>query len=323
MKEKETNWAIVGAGVSSCFLAHLLQKTGKAKVTLFEKSRGLGGRCAVKRHPVYGTFNHGAQFFTNKKPELQPYFAELKEQDLLQKFPGRLGYYKQQNIFEEAEAKERFVGKPAMNSFIKYWAHKARVQLDCTIEKIDLTKQGWCLTNQDNQNYEGFDICVLSVPYPQGIGFWKQHSQGQVPKPDFHPCWALMLITENTDLQYSSAFVKSDLISWYSSTLCHKSQRKWVIHSNPEWSEQNFAVDESQIIKKLITELNRILNKKLNINDSSCHRWRYASNEINQREAAVWDKEKKLGFMGDWLLGGRIENAMTSAMSLYRQSLYF
>ena len=54
MKEKTTHWAIVGAGVSACFLAYLLQKKGKAKVTLFEKSRGFGGRCAVKRHPIYG-----------------------------------------------------------------------------------------------------------------------------------------------------------------------------------------------------------------------------------------------------------------------------
>ena len=82
----------------------------------------------------------------------------------------------------------------------------------------------------------------------------------------------------------------------------------------------NFTVDESIITKKLVTKLNRILNKKININHSSCHRWRYASNEINQQEAALWDKEKKLGFMGDWLLGGRVENAMTSAMSLYQQS---
>ena len=180
--------------------------------------------------------------FHNKNPELQPYFTELKKQSLIQKFPGNLGYYKQQNLFEEAEAKERFVGKPAMNSFVKYWARNVRVKLNCTIEKIDSIKSNWRLIDKTGQSYDSFDACVLGVPYPQGINIWKQHSQQQVPKPDFHPCWALMLVTENIDLQYSSAFVKSDLISWYSSIPYGKSQRKWVIHSNSQWSKQTLRL---------------------------------------------------------------------------------
>ena len=41
--------AIIGAGISGSFLAHLFSQNKNVEVSIFEKSRGSGGRCAVKR----------------------------------------------------------------------------------------------------------------------------------------------------------------------------------------------------------------------------------------------------------------------------------
>mgnify|MGYP001382774367 CR=1 FL=1 len=54
--------AIVGAGMAGVACARTLVQAGH-RVTLFEKSRGAGGRMATRRSE-FGGFDHGAQFFT-------------------------------------------------------------------------------------------------------------------------------------------------------------------------------------------------------------------------------------------------------------------
>jgi len=54
--------AVVGAGMAGITCARTLQQAGH-QVTVFEKSRGLGGRMAT-RDSAFGSFDHGAQYFT-------------------------------------------------------------------------------------------------------------------------------------------------------------------------------------------------------------------------------------------------------------------
>lgn len=58
--------AIIGAGMAGIAAASQLQQRG-AHVEIFEKSRGLGGRCATKRWQEQ-TMDHGAQDFTQRDP---------------------------------------------------------------------------------------------------------------------------------------------------------------------------------------------------------------------------------------------------------------
>ncbi|MBT4205492.1 MAG: NAD(P)-binding protein, partial [Proteobacteria bacterium] len=57
------NIAIIGAGLSGLVAAQQLGSV--AHVTIFEKSKGVGGRIATRRSGLY-SFDHGAQFFTPK-----------------------------------------------------------------------------------------------------------------------------------------------------------------------------------------------------------------------------------------------------------------
>ena len=55
--------AIIGAGLSGLVAARRLEKVANA--TIFENSKGVGGRIATRRSGIY-SFDHGAQFFTPK-----------------------------------------------------------------------------------------------------------------------------------------------------------------------------------------------------------------------------------------------------------------
>lgn len=58
--------AIVGAGTAGLAAAQRLRKPDLV-ITLFDKSRGLGGRMATRRIEDL-QFDHGAQYFTAKGP---------------------------------------------------------------------------------------------------------------------------------------------------------------------------------------------------------------------------------------------------------------
>jgi len=59
--------AIIGAGMAGVSAGRLLADRGHT-VTLLEKSRGCGGRCATKRWEGH-IVDHGAQYFTMRHPD--------------------------------------------------------------------------------------------------------------------------------------------------------------------------------------------------------------------------------------------------------------
>ncbi|MFN3164316.1 MAG: FAD-dependent oxidoreductase, partial [Pseudohongiellaceae bacterium] len=65
--------AIVGAGLAG--IAAARQLAPLADVTVFEKSRGPGGRMATRRAGDF-QFDHGAQFFTARTESFRSLLAE-------------------------------------------------------------------------------------------------------------------------------------------------------------------------------------------------------------------------------------------------------
>jgi renalase len=61
-KNTQRHFAIIGAGMAGITAARTLIEAGH-KVTVFEKSKGAGGRMSTRRTEL-GSFDHGAQYFT-------------------------------------------------------------------------------------------------------------------------------------------------------------------------------------------------------------------------------------------------------------------
>jgi len=64
---EKLNIAIIGAGIAGLACATRLQQAGH-NVSVFEKSRGLGGRMSPRRTDQWQC-DHGAQYFTARTPE--------------------------------------------------------------------------------------------------------------------------------------------------------------------------------------------------------------------------------------------------------------
>ena len=88
--------AIIGAGISAITIAHNLKDI--ADVSLFEKSRAVGGRMAVRHSGPY-EFDHGAQFFTAKSENFNNFLAPLIKKNVIQQWDARFAEFKNNKIF--------------------------------------------------------------------------------------------------------------------------------------------------------------------------------------------------------------------------------
>ena len=86
-----TRIAIIGAGFAGLVCAKLLKQSGY-NCTIFEKSRGVGGRMATRRNDAY-SFDHGAQFFYVKTPQFNDFLTPLKKQGIIAPWHARFNEY--------------------------------------------------------------------------------------------------------------------------------------------------------------------------------------------------------------------------------------
>ena len=130
--------AVIGAGMAGLTLAHKLGT--HSQVSLFEKSRGVGGRIASRRAEPY-SFDHGAQFFKIDSQEFADFMSPLIEKGIIQSWKGRFAEFVGQNIINTRvwdEGLPHYVGVPSMNAIAKYLAQDLDIKLHTQIERIEL-----------------------------------------------------------------------------------------------------------------------------------------------------------------------------------------
>ena len=217
--------ALIGAGIAGITCARTLAQGGH-RVSVFEKSDGVGGRMATRSTP-FGSFDHGAQYFTVRDPR----FALA-----LQTAPGLCKPWSANAVRvldalgRVAEAslphpQSHWVAVPGMSSLVRQWSlplvqnalqsaeQASSVTLQTTVEHIErdaLNTQRWQLrtvgADGGNTVYSGFDAVLLAMPHAQAAALL-QHSTlepkqakefakkvvKEIAKVDVAPCWTLML----------------------------------------------------------------------------------------------------------------------------------
>ena len=88
--------AIIGSGISGLAAARTLNKI--ADITIFEKSRGIGGRIATRRANPF-TFDHGAQYFLVKNADFKSFVSPYIKSGVVKRWDA---YFKE---FDEGKFK--------------------------------------------------------------------------------------------------------------------------------------------------------------------------------------------------------------------------
>lgn len=319
--------AVVGSGLAGLSAAILLKQQNH-RVTVFEKSRGPGGRLAAKRVSG-GSADVGAQYFTIRNPDFQTFLERHAGTDKFGSWPARLGYQQSDGHWQSFPEEPRFVGIPRMTAVSRALASNVDVQAEVRIAKMAGEERGWFLTDTAAQCHGPFDQVVLTAPPAQardiladsGLQKLAQSLDGAVAA--MQPCWALAAHFKEAPYEaFDGLRPDNNVLSWVANNSSKPGREGegegqwWVLHATSQWSAANVDAPPAEVIATMLEAFRTVTGTDLSPDETVAHRWLYARSESNEKPGCLWFPGDGIGLAGDWLCGGRVEGAFDSASAL-------
>ncbi len=327
MTIKKQEIAIIGAGIAGICIANMLGDI--AKVTIFEKSRGVGGRIATRYIGDY-EFDHGAQFFTIKTDGFQKCMQPLIDRGMIDVWNAKFVEINKNKITHQKQwdaEYPHYVGTPRMNEICKYLANKIDVNLSVEVQKIErVDEDKWQLYDSNNKILGKFDWVISTTPAEQCKALLpKEFAYHQtLEEVKMSGCYALMLgFANKLDIGWDAALVKNSNLSWIannSSKPRRNASNTMIVLASNKWSNEHIDADLEYIRLEMIKSFSEIIDyNKSELVELNIHKWKYANIAKNTKYKYLLDQTNKLAAIGDWCIQGRIESAFMSADALYNK----
>ena len=182
--------AVVGAGISGLMCARTLADHG-FPVTVFEKSRGVGGRMATRRTDDGFQFDHGAQYFTARDNRFRRYVNSWIDDRIVSPWRGRIVVLENGELTGEKNGTDRYVAVPRMNAICKHLATDLDVRLETRIDPLKREGNQWRIADDKGATLGLFDVAVVSAPAGQTAQLLQEVPSVAVRAPRY--CNARML----------------------------------------------------------------------------------------------------------------------------------
>ena len=305
--------------------AGALHRAGAA-VTLFDKSRRVGGRLATRR--VDGLrFDHGAQYATVRDPAFATAMQAMAAAGLAAPWP--------------AAGEGRWCGVPGMSALARHMEQEGIGTLHAERHVAFLHRDGqgenggdWRVRHRDAADTRPglvsdtggelagpFDRVAVALPAPQAAGLLQPHAfAAEAARAPMAPCWAAMLAFDDATVTPDLLRPEAGPLRWIARDSSRPGRAAapecWVAHATPEWSRDHLE----QPVEAVLATLRAVFAEETGIRASAryagVHRWRYALAEAPLGRPALWDVTAGLGVCGDWCLGARVEAAFLSGRAL-------
>ncbi|MDM3872488.1 FAD-dependent oxidoreductase [Porticoccus sp. W117] len=315
--------AVVGAGLAGLTVAHGLIERGN--VTVFEKSRGVGGRMSTRRAEPFA-FDHGAQFFRARGDRFKVFLSPMMNQGVVQPWEGRFVdiHNRQANLCSSTESDiARYVCAPGMSAMAKHLRQQLSVQLQTRVGSIAKEHNQWVLTDDQGASLGVYDWVIFAAPAEQTAELLPAESScyQTVASIRMQACFSLMLgFDQPLELGFDGATVHGEDISWIAlnHTKPGRAQAFSVMaHSSNQWAGAHIDDDRDEVMSHLSQQLGEILGIDVNqASHNALHGWRYANALKQTGEPCLVDAEHQIGVCGDWLIEGKVEAAFSSGDAL-------
>ncbi len=313
----ETRIAVVGAGMAGLTCARHLSERGFLP-SVFEKSRGLGGRLATRRAGEGIAFDHGAQYLTARSAAFRRAMRSALEAGAADRWqPDPAGG-------AAPDGDDWFVGVPAMNALVKPLAEGVDVRLSSEVAAIRRDGDAWRIVGPEDEAGGSFDVVVCTAPAPQAqkLLVSEPEAAAGLAGVSMAPCWSLMLrFVGAVDPGFDLRRAESEDLAWIARNGSKPGRDPgagcWVVHASPDWSRRHLELDRDRAAALLVGLLPQALGFPLpEIEGAVAHRWRYARTTKPLGAPFLGLADNSLFLGGDWCLGARVECAFESGLAI-------
>jgi predicted NAD/FAD-dependent oxidoreductase len=333
-----TRIGIVGAGAASAALTHVLAGATDADVTVLEKSGGLNGRGATRRHDDL-TYDYGANYLKSDDERVNGLVRDvLGEDDLVDAAEPVYTFDRAGEVSEGRDADEhKWSYEAGLTQIAKrlFGDTDARVERRTEVERVAREDGQWHLTDTDGGEWGPFDTLVLNPPAPQTADLlrgadWDDERReallDAVEDVEYRSIWTAVLHYEfELDLPYYALVNvdKAHEVGWISREECKaghvpRGESLLVVQANHGWSVERYDDDPTENVAALAAHTAEIIgDPRLAEPDWSDHQgWRYALPEGGVLSGPVQSAEEAgLWCVGDWVAGeARLHAALRTGL---------
>ena len=315
---------IVGAGISGIAAARTLRASG-AEVVLFEKSRGVGGRCATRRVGGY-TFDHGATSIAPRGKSLERVMLEeLPTEDLvrvtqsiythsaLRVAPGSSG----------RGSAPRYVYRQGISQLAKLLAKDLDVRLQHQIDSLTPEGKEWIIGE------ERFQALILTAPVPQTtLLLWQLNEKRPTANVSYRSCISILLgYSKPLETPYHALIdvEQRHPLGWMSIESVKSPDRApeghsaFVMQLSASFSLEHYMDEDPILVDTAVSFVSRLYGEDWNEPEvKQVQRWKYSQPEGFADIATVNRLGDSLVIAGDGFMGPRIEDAYESGLAAAR-----
>lgn len=318
MSQSPLSTAIIGAGITGLSAAKALTAAGH-RPTLFDKSRGVGGRLATRRADGGLSFDHGAPYVTASDPGFRDTLSDLVT-------AGAAGVWGPTGPWRGR--KPWHVGHPGMSGLARELASGVDLISEAEIARLERADDLWHLSFTDNRAPVLAERVLLTVPAPQAQRLLGDHPlASRLATVEMAPCLTLMVaFDEQLGLLFDVLKNPGPELAWIIRNASKPGRLKlpeaWVAHASAEWSARHLETDKDGIARAMLALLPGAMEVDLpEPVYLAGHRWRYACTATPLGQASLADPETGLFMGGDWCLGPNAEDGWLSGQALAKAAL--
>lgn len=312
--------AIIGAGIAGLTAALRAREQG-LNVTVYEKSRGPGGRLASKRTREGDSVDMGAQFFTVRNPRFRSLLDHYANGQTFGLWDAALLHENAEGAVGGFHQALRYVGTPRMTAITRALARDLPLKSETRITALTPAPEGWWLETESDQQGP-FQRVIISVPPEQARALLPDSVIASLGLENYSmlPCWALALRFDGApDPGFDGMQLAHECLGWVARNTSKPERGAaewWVLHANSTWSHTHRDADAGEVAATMTTAFRQRFDIRQAATDHLVHRWLYARPAAGPTPGFLRTEDDTLGLCGDWLTGGRVEGAFESADAL-------
>ena len=314
---------IIGAGMSGLSCARTLADRGYP-VTVFEKSRGVGGRMSTRRTDAGVRFDHGAPYFTVQGERFRSRVDQWIDQGVVQRWDAEIVELYQGRAEREDRQVERYVPVPGMNGICRHLAEGMEVRFNTEAAPPERDGDRWLVQDRDGAKLGHFDAVLISAPAPQSAALLAATPLlvKRAARIRMAPSWAVMAaFEESLELGYDAGFIHDSPLTWIALNSGKPGRspkpEAWVLQATPAWTGEQAEKDPAWVTGRLLAAFREATGcRPGEPSFSTAHLWRYAVPPEPHPGPFILDEKLRIGACGDWCGGPRVEGAFLSGVLL-------